>query len=179
MRKKPLVIGALGLAALAAAVLIAEKKRGYSPATRPNPQAPAQTDQTVHIAASPARVWQVLSAIDQWPAWQPDILTAHLNGPLQAGTSFDWKSGGLTIHSTLHTVEPGQALGWSGAAFGAFAVHNWTLTPQDHSTEVRVEEGMEGWLVSLLRPLYQKSLAASITKWLELLRQEAERPAAV
>lgn len=97
MRKKPLVIGVLGLGALLAAVVIAEKKRGYPPATRPNPRAPARTDQTVLVAASPERVWQVLSVIDQWPAWQPDILTAHLNGSLQAGTSFDWKSGGLTI----------------------------------------------------------------------------------
>lgn len=177
MRKKPLLIGALGL--LAAAVVIAEKKRTYPPATRPNPAAPARTDQTVRIQATPERVWQVLSAIDQWPAWQPDILTAHLNGPLQAGTSFDWKSGGLTIHSTLHTVAPDRALGWSGTAFGAFAVHNWTFTAGTDGTVVRVEEGMEGWLVSLLRPLFQKRLDASIAKWLALLQQQAEGTAAV
>lgn len=176
MRKKPLVIGVLGLGALLAAVVIAEKKRGYPPATRPNPRAPARTDQTVLVAASPERVWQVLSVIDQWPAWQPDILTAHLNGSLQAGTSFDWKSGGLTIHSTLHTVAPGRALGWSGVAFGAFAVHNWTLTPREDFTEVRVEEGMEGWLVGLLRPFFQRKLDSSIALWLQRLKQAAEKP---
>ena len=175
MRTKPLLIGALGLGALAAAVVLAEKRRAYPTATQPNPQAPAQTNQMIRIAASPEMVWQVLSDIDQWPAWQPDILTAHLNGPLQAGTSFDWKSAGLTIHSTLHTVAPGRALGWSGAAFGAFAVHNWTLTPREGHTEVRVAESMEGWLVTLLKPFFQPSLEASIARWLARLQQTAEQ----
>ena len=178
MKKQTLAYTALGLGALAAAVVVADKANQFAPATHPNPDAPARTDQTMRIQASPERVWQVLSQIDRWATWQSDIHQPHLNGPLQPGTSFDWKTGGVPIHSTLHTVEPGRALGWSGTTFGAFAVHNWTLTVGAGYTDVRVEEGMEGWLVRLLKPVFQRSLGASITLWLALLKQEAEKAAA-
>lgn len=174
MNKKTLLWATLGLSALAAAIVAAQRQH-YPPATHPNPDAPAQTDQTILVDAAPERVWQVLSQINRWPDWQPDIQTAHLHGPVQPGSSFNWKTGGLTIHSTLHTAEPGVALGWSGAALGAFAVHNWTLTPEAGSTRVRVQESMEGWAVRLLTDYFQKGLTTSITKWLTLLKSEAER----
>ncbi|WP_223650556.1 SRPBCC family protein [Hymenobacter psoromatis] len=178
MQKNPkqLACVSLALGAVAAAVVIAEKTSVYPAAARPNPAAPAQTDQTIRISAPPEKVWQVLSRVNQWAAWQPDISRPHLNGPLQPGTSFDWKTSGLLIHSTLHTVEPNAALGWSGRAFGSFAVHNWTLTAQpDGSTAVRVKESMEGWLVSLLQPVFQKGLDSSIKRWLARLKQQAEQ----
>lgn len=166
----------LGLGAVTATVVVLEKTSSYdSTATQVNPHAPAQTRQAIEIAAPPETVWRLLSQVDQWAAWQPDITSPHLNGPFQVGSSFDWQSGGLHIHSTLHTVEPLARIGWSGAAFGTFAVHNWTLTrlPNGH-TEVRVDEGMEGWLVRLLRPVFQRGLDKSIQFWLARLKQAAE-----
>ena len=176
--QKRFVYGSLTtVAATAVAMAIAEKNKVYPPdTTRPNPAAPVQTRQFIHINAPVERVWQVLSGIDQWATWQPDITAPHLNGPLQPGTTFDWKTSGLTIHSTLHTVVPGAAIGWSGPAFGSFAIHNWTLVPQaDGSTEVQVAESMEGWLIRLLQPVFQQGLAASIQRWLAWLKQAAEK----
>ena len=176
-RKTTYGILSLGLGALAATVTFLEKTSTNGASSQVNPRAPAQTRQTVEIAAPPETVWRLLSQVNQWAAWQPDITAPHLNGPFQAGTSFDWRSGGLRIHSTLHTVEPPARIGWSGAAFGTFAVHNWTLTrlPNGH-TAVRVDEGMEGWLVRLLRPIFQRGLDSSITRWLAHLKQTAENP---
>lgn len=167
----------LGVGTVAAAVVVLEKTSSYAPSSQVNPRAPAQTRQVIEIAAPPEKVWQLLSHISQWSSWQPDIQKPRLNGPLRAGTSFDWQSGGLRIHSTLHTVEPATRLGWSGAAFGSFAVHNWTLNslPNGH-TQVWVDEGMEGWLVRLLRPVFQRGLDSSIAQWLQRLKQAAEKP---
>ena len=167
----------LGLGAVVTAIVILEKNNDYAPTKQVNPRAPAQTRQVIQIVAPPEKVWQLLSQVNEWSTWQTDIKAPHLNGPLQAGTSFDWGSGGLRIHSTLHTVEPLTRIGWSGTAFGSFAVHNWTLTllPNGH-TEVRVDEGMEGWLVQALWPLFQRGLDSSIALWLARLKQAAEKP---
>ncbi|MDJ0367799.1 hypothetical protein QMK33_21850 [Hymenobacter sp. H14-R3] len=86
MNKKAILWGTLGVGALAAAVVAAQKQT-YSPATHPNPHAPAQTDQTILVHTTPERVWQVLSQISRWPDWQPDIPAARLHGPVQPGSS--------------------------------------------------------------------------------------------
>ena len=176
MLKQILASGALLVGVGAAVVFVLEQTRSHPDAGHLNPMAPVQTRQSIRIQAPAEKVWQLLSRVDHWAAWNPDITGPRLNGALQPGTSFDWHTGGLTIHSTLHTVQPPTALGWSGPAFGTFAVHHWTLTRHDGYTEVLVEEDMEGWLVSLLKPMYQKGLNGSIARWLTCLKQAAERP---
>ena len=98
-----------------------------------------------------------------------------LNGVLKPETTFDWKTGGAKIHSTLHTVEPFKNLGWTGKAMGAFAIHNWILNEINGQTQVTVEESMEGFLVRLFKKSFQKSLENGMQKWLELLKRECEK----
>ena len=116
-----------------------------------------------------------MSRIDQWSDWHKDVESPKLTGLFQQGSSFDWKSGGLTIHSTLHTVIPNSKIGWSGKAFGAFAIHNWTFNKKNGYTEVHVEESMEGWLVAMLREKFQSGLEKSLDRWLLNLKREAEK----
>ncbi len=175
MNKKPFLYGAVLLGAVVAAVIIAEKFTNRPESYTPAPDAPASTEKTIRIAASPERVWEAMSQIDQWANWQPDISKAKLNGPLQAGSTFDWSTSGMAIQSTLHTVTPQETLSWSGEAFGAFAVHNWHFIPlTDGTTEVRVNESMEGWLVSVLGPVLQKSMDKATDRWLQALKEVAE-----
>lgn len=96
-----------------------------------NDQAPAKCCKSITINTSSEKVWAVLTDIDQWPVWNKDIAQAKINGELKPGTTFSWKSGGLKIRSTLHTVDPCLQFGWTGTVFGAFAIHNWTLTEND------------------------------------------------
>jgi len=74
-----------------------------------------------------------------------------LNGELKPNSTFDWKSGGAKIHSTLHTVKPCIELGWTGKTFGMFAIHNLNITEKDGKTEVNVEESLEGLFAKLLK----------------------------
>jgi hypothetical protein len=177
MNKRLLTYGGLLLGAVAGVVLL-EKTRRQAPTSQLNPQAPVRSKHTIRVQAPTERTWQVLSEVNNWPAWQPDIAYAHLHGPAQNGARFDWSASGfLPIHSTLHTVEPGAKFGWSGWAFGAFAVHNWQFTSREGYTEVTAEESMEGWLVSLMQPVLQPALDKGNARWLERLKQQAERPA--
>ena len=100
---------------------------------------------------------------------------SKIGRPLKAGASFNWKNKGLTIHSTLHTVDSLHTFGWSGKAFGSFAIHNWTFIAKGNQTEVIVEESMEGWLVWLLQGAFQSNLDSSLVYWLSALKNTAEK----
>lgn len=139
-----------------------------------NNNAPVKAKKTIQIDSPVQRVWDIISNINNWKEWNHDIQYSKLNGELSAGNSFDWNSGGAKIKSTLHTVKPLKELGWSGKAFGAFAIHNFTLTDINGKTEVFVEESMEGFLMRFFRGYMQNTLENSINNWLIQLKETAE-----
>ena len=175
MRAKPLLWTLLALViAAAGSVVVAEKTSRYTASDQVNAAAPVQTQQLIRIHAPPEKIWALMTDVNHWADWQKDISNPRMSGAFQAGRSFDWESGGLRIHSTLSVAEPFKRIVWSGPAFGAFAIHSWTLTAHGDITEVQVRESMEGWLVSLATPVFQKGLDTSIASWLVALKQAAE-----
>jgi uncharacterized protein YndB with AHSA1/START domain len=75
-----------------------------------NRNAPATARGELQIAADPQTVFAVLSAIDQWPSWNPDIKSVELQGPVRPGTVFRWKSGPSSLTSALQVVDPPNQL---------------------------------------------------------------------
>lgn len=140
-----------------------------------NINAPVTCNKSITITASSKKVWEILTNINNWDSWQTDISKSKMNGELKPNSTFVWKSGGTTIHSTLHTVNPYKQLGWTGKTFGMFAIHNWTLTEKDGKTEVNVEESLEGLLAKLLKKRLNKDLEKGMLNWLDLLKQECEK----
>lgn len=139
-----------------------------------NHNAPVRCSKTITIHASPEKVWASLTQIDQWANWQTDIRKPKLQGGLKPGSTFTWTSGGATIHSTLHTVEPFTHLGWAGKSLGILAIHNWTLTKTNDQTLVAVDESMEGLLARMFKTMFNKNLDKSLQTWLDLLKKESE-----
>jgi len=140
-----------------------------------NNNAPVKCSKTIIINASSEKVWAVMTNIDNWASWQTDISKSKLNGELQPETTFDWVSGGVKIRSTLHTVEPFKNFGWTGKAFGMFAIHNWTLRETNGETMVSVDESMEGFFAKLFKKSFNRNLEKGMQKWLDLLKQECEK----
>jgi hypothetical protein len=99
------------------------------------------------IQAQPQVVWQIHTDINSWSQWQPSIGLSKLEGPLTVGAVFQWKSGGITINSTVQVVESGERIGWTGNAIGTQAKHIWTLKPHKDGTLLMTEESMGGWLI--------------------------------
>ena len=143
-----------------------------------NERAPVVASSEVEIGANPDLVWDVLTAIDRWPTWNPDVKAASLDGPLAEGTVFRWKAGPGTITSTLLRVEPPQLIAWRGKTLGISAVHVYQVQPRDGRTLVRSEESWEGLLVRVFRGRMRRSLQQSLDAGLRHLRTEAERRAA-
>ena len=127
------------------------------------------------INAPIEKVWTIFTDVNNWDTWQKEIVDPKINSVFKAGTTFNWKSNGLTITSTIQTVEVNKMVGWSGPAFGAFAIHTWYFSEQNGKTVIRVEESMEGWLVKILRGRFQSALETSIVNWLNYLKIESEK----
>lgn len=140
-----------------------------------NSNAPVKCSKTITIAANSEKVWSVMTNINHWANWQTEISNPKLNGALTPASTFDWKTGGAKIHSTLHTVEPCKSFGWTGKTFGMFAIHNWHLTETNGQTLVTVDESMEGFLAKLFKSAFNKNLEKGMQTWLDLLKKECEK----
>lgn len=140
-----------------------------------NNNAPVKYSKTIIINADSKIVWTVLTDIDNWANWQTDISKPKLNGELKPETTFDWKTGGVNIHSTLHKVNPSCQFGWTGKTFGMFAIHSWTLTEINGKTVFEVNESMQGFLAGLFKKPFNKNLETGMETWLDLLKQECEK----
>lgn len=137
--------------------------------------APVRASSEIAIHASPVKVWHVLSDIDRWPTWQPNISVAKINGSLQTGTTFSFTYGGSKIESRIALVRPDKQLGWTGTTFGATAIHVWNLQPlPGGGTLVKTEESLDGLLLRLKLFYSSKDLAKSHQLWLEALKHKTE-----
>ena len=139
-----------------------------------NHQAPLVAYREIFIQASPEVVWKIHTDINNWSQWQPGVDMAKLAGPLATDSIFQWKSGGLTITSTIQIVEPNQQIGWTGKALGTRASHIWMLKGHNDGTMLTTEESMEGWLISILKLIMPKFLEKSLDTWLQSLKSKAE-----
>src|SRR5580704_481071 len=112
--------------------------------------APVKASLEITIHAPVEKVWLLLTDVRGWPKWQTDISTAEIAGPLQAGSSFSWTTGGTHIQSRVALVQPYDQFAWTGKAFGATAIHVWKLSRlADGRTIVRTDESMRGFLLAL------------------------------
>lgn len=140
-----------------------------------NQEAAVVQTKEIIINAKPQKVWQVLINIQSWDEWNERIKQPKLQGILDVGSNFTWKTNGSKIKSTIHTFTPSKILGWQGIAFGASAIHNWYLEPTENGTKVRVAESMEGWIIKLMKKKMNEKLADDMLYWLEQLKIECEK----
>lgn len=140
-----------------------------------NNNAPAVAASEIEIAADPEIVWDVMTKIDRWPTWNPDIEEVFLDGEVAEGSEFRWKSGPGMIKSTIRHMERARFLAWTGKTLGIKAIHIWRMEPQDGHTLVRTEESWEGFVVRMFRGRMQKTLENAINAGLRYLKVEAER----
>ncbi len=141
---------------------------------KPNEEAPAFCKKTMLIHAKPECVWAVLTNINNWNSWLTTVSTSKLNGTLQPNTTFDWKTAGAKIHSTIHTVDPYSNFGWTGKVYGVFAIHNWTFKETDGGTEVTVSESMQGFLAAIFRKYFNRTLENDMVQSLQQLKKACE-----
>jgi hypothetical protein len=142
-----------------------------------NRNAPARAEGELYIDADPATVFSVISAIEDWPSWQPDVKSAKLEGPIQPGTIFRWKAGWSSLTSRLEVVDAPREIGWTGTTMRIAAIHVFRFQPQGAGTVARSEESWEGFIPTMLKGYSRKTLDRGIRSVLSHLKTEAERRA--
>lgn len=141
-----------------------------------NQNAPLVGRKEMVIAAPLDTVWALVSELERWPDWQPDVKWIKLEGPLAPGSVFRWNSSGLNFTSTLQEVLPKRRIGWTGKTLGLNAVHNWTFEPIDDThTRVTTEESIAGILSGIIKLLSANFMAESLESALQKLKTAAER----
>lgn len=136
-------------------------------------KAPITVDLNADIAASPQKIWRLLSEIDQWPTWNKNIKSAHMLGQFRSGESFVWDVNGTTISSKLRLVDREKGLAWTGHALGLQAAHVWTIEQlSENKARIRVRESMAGFPASLFYS--SPELKAADQEWLSALKATAE-----
>lgn len=136
--------------------------------------APVKARHSIAINADIEKIWQLLTEIENWPAWNSSISRAILDGPVAPSTTFRWKSGPSKMTCKIHTCSKDKVFGWTGSFLGIGAVHNWHLSQQRGSVVVTTEESMEGILANLLPGMLQKQLDSGLKQWLSELKTTAE-----
>jgi uncharacterized protein YndB with AHSA1/START domain len=139
-----------------------------------NEDAPVKASVEITIHAPAGKVWQLLTDIQNWPKWQPDITNTEISGPLQSGTRFSWKNGGTQIRSRIALVRPYEQFGWTGTASVAKAIHVWKLQRlTNDETLVKTDESMQGFLLTVFYS--SKKLEEGDQRWLDRLKQAEEK----
>ena len=139
-----------------------------------NENASVKSKNQIEIDAPLATVWDVLTDINNWANWQKAVSETIVDGEIKEGTRFNWKAGGLSFKSRIHTVNSMSMFGWTGTTFVASAIHNWTFKEKDNKTIVKVEESLQGVFPRLFRGYFQKNLDAGVRTNLEELKTASE-----
>jgi len=139
-----------------------------------NLKAPAVGKAEALIEAPIGTVWGILSDLERWPTWNKGVSKIKVNGPIQAGTSFEWAGNGSKIVSRLEVVDPPHRIAWSGKTLGIRATHVWELTKKGTGTLVHTEESFEGPVARLFRGFARKTLAKALAQGITSLKTEAE-----
>ncbi len=142
-----------------------------------NKNAPVVAEGEIEIKASPELIWQLITDIEAWPTWNPDVRSAKIAGAVAPGTQFSWKAGPGLIRSTFRAVESPRLLAWTGRTMGIRAVHVWELLPSEGTTRLRTEESWEGLIASTFKGRMRKALQKAIDGGLRHTKREAERRA--
>ncbi|MEV0299234.1 SRPBCC family protein [Nocardia sp. NPDC050710] len=157
-----------------------------------DPAAPIHYRTEALIKAPLDTIWNLQADVERWPSWQKAVTSMKRldSGPLQADSQFRWTTPApatattpattLTITSTVHQLEPGRCIRWSGPAVGDGmaidgGIHVWTFTPMDGGVLVRTEENWNGAQVEADVPTSTYFLGAGLEAWLADLRTAAER----
>ena len=138
-------------------------------------RAPIVLHAQVEIAADRGTVWDVLASIEAWPEWNRDIAFAALEGELEPGTSFRWKSGRSSLLSRLVTVRPPAEIAWTGHSMGIRVVHVYRLEDRGDVTLVQTDESATGVPARLFRGPIGRQMHAAVQNHIQRLKVEAER----
>jgi uncharacterized protein YndB with AHSA1/START domain len=140
-----------------------------------NRNAPVVVELDITVHAPLDRVWQLHTAVGDWPRWNAEIARARLDGEFAPGAVFEWETAGLEITSAVREVEPGRRTVWGGPVQGIDGIHVWTFEQRPDGVHVHTAESWDGDPVRADPAGLGAALRASLEAWLAALKAAAEK----
>ncbi len=141
-------------------------------------QSPIHVRNELDIPVSPDVVWAWLIRAQQWPSWYPNAAKiTYLNEvglDLKEGTSFRWKTFGVSLKSTVMEYIPEQRIAWTAKGIGIWAYHAWLIRKTDDGCHVLTEETQHGLLCRLGKLIFPNQMHEFHQVWLEQLLLKAQ-----
>jgi uncharacterized protein YndB with AHSA1/START domain len=139
---------------------------------RINENASIRDRQAAIINAPIEKVWKILTLVNEWPNWNPEIKSARAE-KVQARESFDWHIKHSHFQSIFQVVNEPTLLTWTGKSKLVKSIFVWNLEASDNQTIVTVEESIEGFVIPLFNN--HSKLHDILIDWLKALKSEAEK----
>jgi hypothetical protein len=131
---------------------------------------------SLETSAPPDRVWQIWSAVNSWPEWNPDMKASHIDGPLKLGATgnIDTRSGGKHDVVVTH-FEQGRSFELESTALpGTKMGIRVTITPSGSGS--RITQGFEprGLLAPIVGPMMGGAILKTFNSVLNGLKARVE-----
>ncbi|MDQ3405120.1 MAG: SRPBCC family protein [Actinomycetota bacterium] len=105
------------------------------------------------VTATPARVWEVYSAVEGWPGWTASVVSVELvdPGPLRVGQRVRVRQPKLPAAVwTVTELEEGRTWTWVATGPGVRTTARHTVEPEGRGARVVIEFAQRGVIGTLL-----------------------------
>jgi hypothetical protein len=127
------------------------------------------------IAGDRETAWDILTDFDSWPRWMPGVKAMLFETRVAPGTSFRWRSHGVTTRSTILDVDRPRLIRWDGKAFGRTGLYTWRLEPGGEGCVVHAAETWSGLGRRVLPGRMRNRLQQSLDQRVVALKAQVER----
>lgn len=132
----------------------------------------------VEAPAEPGVAWSLWSDVGAWPVWNPECVTASLDGPAVEGAVLDLtlrhpRGRQFITRPRVATAVPGREFTWVTKALGFRATTATTFAPGDDGTLITLRADTTGPLAFTYRmTMTDRTLAVLYTRMLDALVAE-------
>jgi Polyketide cyclase / dehydrase and lipid transport len=133
---------------------------------------------TLNTSAPPARVWQIWSDPPTWSTWNPDVISASLDGPFARGTTGTLVTKQARHAITLTSVDLHRSFTLDAKPMpGLLLRFTCHMEPAGDGSRIGQSVEVTGPLATFIGRPMAKSIAAGFEPILLALKQRVEREA--
>jgi hypothetical protein len=135
------------------------------------------THNELSTSVSADSLWPIIIRATTWPDWYPqarDVRTADGQPDLHLGSTFRWKTLGVSVTSEVVEFEPARSLAWTARGALSHGFHRFDFTPiEGGGCLISTEEVQAGIGPRLIAGRLKRELLRFHQSWLDGLVKRA------
>jgi hypothetical protein len=133
-----------------------------------NEKAPVLVRKQILVNAPAGKIWNLLTDVNQWKFWQPEVKDPVLEGPFEKGSIIRYKALMVSCALTVLEAVPTRHLAWTGESAGKTLLTIWNLEEVPGGILVKADSTFDGriaWLEKfILRFMTERVLRGCLLK---------------